>query len=802
MKLVLLFLFLFCLLSCSIFSQITIGPLYIPQSYYVSPTGNDTNSGTPSSYPLATIHKALTKKDQSRYGMIINVMPGNYKQAVKIDTTGGPNYFIRIIATDTTNKPVFYGNDSTFIGKDAVFNWGSNVSYITLYGIKIKKAIQTDTLRGIWVRGDNNAILYCELDSLNRSGIVIQGNSNLIDHNYVHHVFGSNGKEGNNIDIETIYSGGSNRTRSDSNIVQFNTLTDNTSHFGINIFPFTTDSNQPSMIGNKIYNNFISNTGGGVYTRYQKNMEIINNVIVQNQITSTSQGGGILFDVNNSFPRYGDTCYIKIYNNTIADNHTFGFENNTSRKVYIKNNIFTNNGGWHIVLQNLVPDTMSHVDYNMYYTGSDTWKWGDGTYYSTFALWDSLTGNDKHGLYNNPLLQTASYKPLYESLAKNAGIGLQGEGVTVDYSNNPRPYWNKDYDIGAYEIQGDAQLKMGISSGTNQSFAITTTGTYWEYNISNGTFPLSSNSSYSTSTFTVSGVETNLNKWRGWDLGWLSVPNDSNKQFAQGIYKLKYINGTDTSKYIYIDCRDAISNYSPNLYIEFFPSLGQFKYYDGSTFQLMNNGDMLRIWNVNNSGTSNTGVLTNYWSNALECADSNYHPKLIWGPKNSFGGNYNIYKNGDYYGDWHIIKSTTSTSYTDLSESYVFGLYSHNVSYKILADTNNYTNIVITKVNGAPPGKMKLNVNNSKPVEYSLNQNYPNPFNPNTIIRYSIPNDGLVILKVYDILGRELETLVNETKQSGEYDVSFSGHNLASGVYIYRLTSGTYTQTKKMQFIK
>jgi len=85
---------------------------------------------------------------------------------------------------------------------------------------------------------------------------------------------------------------------------------------------------------------------------------------------------------------------------------------------------------------------------------------------------------------------------------------------------------------------------------------------------------------------------------------------------------------------------------------------------------------------------------------------------------------------------------------------------------------------------------------------YDIAQNYPNPFNPTTTIRYQIPEDGMVTLKVYDILGREVKTLVNDFKTKGRYEVTFDASNLASGLYIYEITSGDYKASKKMTLIK
>ncbi len=88
------------------------------------------------------------------------------------------------------------------------------------------------------------------------------------------------------------------------------------------------------------------------------------------------------------------------------------------------------------------------------------------------------------------------------------------------------------------------------------------------------------------------------------------------------------------------------------------------------------------------------------------------------------------------------------------------------------------------------------------PQEYSLEQNYPNPFNPATTIQYSIPQRSNVILKVYDVLGNEVATLVNEEKDNGVYSVSFNAAKFSLGVYFYQLQSGRFSLTKKMSLVK
>lgn len=91
---------------------------------------------------------------------------------------------------------------------------------------------------------------------------------------------------------------------------------------------------------------------------------------------------------------------------------------------------------------------------------------------------------------------------------------------------------------------------------------------------------------------------------------------------------------------------------------------------------------------------------------------------------------------------------------------------------------------------------------NDKDFSYELSQNYPNPFNPSTTIKYALPSEAKVTLKVYDMLGQEVAELVNEVQNEGSYNVTFDASNLASGVYAYELNAGNFVSTKKMMLIK
>jgi hypothetical protein len=100
-----------------------------------------------------------------------------------------------------------------------------------------------------------------------------------------------------------------------------------------------------------------------------------------------------------------------------------------------------------------------------------------------------------------------------------------------------------------------------------------------------------------------------------------------------------------------------------------------------------------------------------------------------------------------------------------------------------------------------PPSDVEI-VNSDVPEDYSISQNYPNPFNPSTEIEFNLPESGLTTLKVFDILGKEITTLVNEQMQAGNYKLTFDASNLPSGIYFYSLHANDFVSTKKMVLLK
>jgi hypothetical protein len=128
--------------------------------------------------------------------------------------------------------------------------------------------------------------------------------------------------------------------------------------------------------------------------------------------------------------------------------------------------------------------------------------------------------------------------------------------------------------------------------------------------------------------------------------------------------------------------------------------------------------------------------------------------------------------------------------------------------YTVDIDGDGYTEICLTTPNNrlmiisTASHLIAIEPNQNSVTNYSLQQNYPNPFNPVTTIDYSLSKDSDVKLIVYDILGREIGTFVNEKKKIGNYQIKFDGNNLASGTYFYQLIVDNVSDTKKMILIK
>ena len=153
-------------------------------------------------------------------------------------------------------------------------------------------------------------------------------------------------------------------------------------------------------------------------------------------------------------------------------------------------------------------------------------------------------------------------------------------------------------------------------------------------------------------------------------------------------------------------------------------------------------------------------------------------------------------------GTWNVGQTITKTFTTTLNAAWVPG----NSNLKIFVYKNDpfLGTAEVQNAIGVPvvPPVSVQEEDGGMPTRYELSQNYPNPFNPVTKIDFSIPKNGTVTLKIYDLVGKEVVTLINKEMSLGSYTVNFDASKLSSGTYLYKLTAGNFSETKKMLMIK
>ncbi len=182
-----------------------------------------------------------------------------------------------------------------------------------------------------------------------------------------------------------------------------------------------------------------------------------------------------------------------------------------------------------------------------------------------------------------------------------------------------------------------------------------------------------------------------------------------------------------------------------------------------------------------------------------------------------FHGSFNLVGNFDFGLNNSGEKIRLFDNYGNIIDSLTFD---DDLPWPVDADGDGYTlqllnyeldnsrveNWTSTMLYGSPGRKNVIvnahNIKDEIPHKYSLSQNFPNPFNPVTIINYDLPERSDVTLKIYDILGREVDVLVNETKNAGSYSIKFEANSLSSGIYLYRLHTNNFHKTNKMILLK
>jgi len=192
--------------------------------------------------------------------------------------------------------------------------------------------------------------------------------------------------------------------------------------------------------------------------------------------------------------------------------------------------------------------------------------------------------------------------------------------------------------------------------------------------------------------------------------------------------------------------------------------------------------DFMGVWSSTNSGFNWTQTsLNNVSVNAM----------VTYGTNNIFAGTFSggIYVSANNGSNW--LQRNEGLSNTNIVSLAIVGSTMFAVTNNNLLWKRPLSEIVNVQ-----------NIGTEIPSAYSLSQNYPNPFNPSTVVRFSLSVVSNVVLKVYDVSGREVETLVNEQLQPGTYSTQWNASAYSSGVYFYKIRAGEFTETKRMLLIK
>jgi hypothetical protein len=369
-----------------------------------------------------------------------------------------------------------------------------------------------------------------------------------------------------------------------------------------------------------------------------------------------------------------------------------------------------------------------------------------------------------------------------------------------------------------------------VPSNTTITHTLTSIGSViWE--LDDNDFPISDNSDLNQSFAVMTGSTTpaptftDPGAWRGFIFPWISAPYTYTDNIGYGFYK---VTNSYNNFYFYLDVRDEKysapygfpGKYLPDFYLRFDYSSGVSEWaLPGEDWTTISNGEVLRVWEIKNNGiTPTTADFENFWSNALVMTNNgSNHPRIVWGPYGEANGAtliYNIYRatsstsTPPSFSNFSLISTVSADTYEFIDSYFTINgnFYVHyyvEVSYiPTEGGKESYTektNIVSTSASLA---YKIISHTENKPSTFQVSQNYPNPFNPITKILYSIKEEGFVTLKVYDILGKEIVTLVNENKPTGTYEAEFNASQLPSGMYIYKIQSGSFTDVKKMLLTK
>ncbi|MBS1493217.1 MAG: T9SS type A sorting domain-containing protein [Bacteroidetes bacterium] len=388
-------------------------------------------------------------------------------------------------------------------------------------------------------------------------------------------------------------------------------------------------------------------------------------------------------------------------------------------------------------------------------------NWTNKSYsYSSISLWDIFFINENTGYIsategnsdstfvkttnggNNWLKLKAPSTAIFSIYFTNENTGYAGNGVALYKTTNGGINWNISRN-GSSSIVCFTDANTGFVAGSNSEiYKTTNAGLNWEMkfsdaagNIKSISFPSLSVGYACNARFDILKTENGGNSW----------------------YYLPPINGiVGQEKIIFINENTGFISTS---------------YQGKSIFRTIDGGNSWQPVLIIND---NQSIISD-----IDISESGTGYATCWTGR--------IFKTTNFGTSWFELLSNTNNrlySVCKVSDSIVFA-----------AGTNS---TIIKTINGGTALTSINNFTNIIPSEFYLHQNYPNPFNPITIIKFDIPKTSFVKIKIYDVLGKQIATLLNEIKQAGSYSIDFNASQLSSGIFFYRLETEGFTETKKM----
>jgi len=469
---------------------------------------------------------------------------------------------------------------------------------------------------------------------------------------------------------------------------------------------------------------------------------------------------------------------------------------------------------------------------------------GSSTTYAFASGYQSSSGNTTASLYRNTSLIAGNY---WES--KYSGTNTSGKlnGVIVDEKNNNRIYiWGKELatssthknfgvsiDAGSawestYVNTGTAEvsdvvfdtvgsagtgytknLYASISSSDNGVWKSTTGGSSWsQLSSTNNKYRALGMNKYSGATLYAAQIPTGLYRTPTSSISWTQIRSDSvmkilaHPSYASSDNHIWVVASGGTKAYKTIDAGSNWTDVTANIPTPIYDLRR-----DVTSNQYIYAATASGVYKIDPAPEKPEGVVRDEQS---ACTS----PCFIWDEAEEVDlptYKYYIYKKRGTVGGYIYLASTSSASFVDYSEELGGSGNPLNISYYVKtvdnggnlspqSDTVNFT------VSEYGDDKASVQAIEELPTEFSLSQNYPNPFNPVTEIKYALPVDASVSLKVFDIFGREVATLVFGNKVAGYYSAEFDALKVSSGMYFYRLTATgegkSFTQVRKMILMK